>query len=72
MKSVVGNLHTGRKDQADGMIQRHSQLHFAPWKGVPGDLKGPELNTESDYQVRSMTTPTGTGDFPFPQGSQDH
>lgn len=40
------------------MIQRHLQLHFAPWKGVQGDLKGSDLKIQSDYQVRSTTNHT--------------
>lgn len=36
-----------------------------------GDLKGPKLKTESNYRVRSMTTPVGMGDFFPPRGSHD-
>lgn len=73
MKFIVGNLHIGMKDRAD-IIQRASTaaLCTAPPKGVQGNLKGPGLQTEFDYQGRSMSAPHGTRVFSSLQGSDDH
>ena len=63
MKCTGGNLHAGRI--AWVIIQRLSQLHSAPPKGLQGDLKRPN---ESDYQVRSTSALIGNGSFSSSRG----
>lgn len=55
MKFIFGNLPTGRIGQM--MMERHLKLYSVMPKGVQEDFKAPRLKPESDYIVRSTSTP---------------
>ena len=70
MKFTVGNLQTGRMRLTT--VRRHSELNSVLPSGVQEDLKGPKLKIVSDDQVRSTSTPVGTGFFPSMDVFHDH
>ena len=51
---------TGRMGSGEKTVQRHSRLCSALLKVGTGDLKGPKLKTDHDYQLRERLALKGT------------
>jgi len=51
---------TGRMGSGEKTVQRHSRLCSALLKVGIGDLKGPKLKTDHDYQLRERLALKGT------------
>ena len=51
---------TGRMGSGEKTVQRYSRLYSALLKRGTGDLKGPKLKTDHDYQLRERLALKGT------------